>query len=150
LFIGCGALVAPLSATYFAQSTTNWTYHYLISLSLAVSNMLILAGVFRFQSQDGTPTGPFSTPKEVKYNTYMVHFITACLRRAGEVISDEPVNGEIHGNDGFTQIMKNKTVHLLALFLMIYIGVEVTIGGMIFVDYKIVTSLITAVNQIGL
>ena len=27
--------------------------------------------------------------------------------------------------------MRNKTVHLLSLFLMIYIGVEVTIGGII-------------------
>ena len=34
--------------------------------------------------------------------------------------------------------MKNKTVHLLALFIMVYIGVEVTIGGMIFVNYMIV------------
>ena len=28
--------------------------------------------------------------------------------------------------------MRNKTVHLLALFLMIYIGVEVTIGGKLY------------------
>jgi hypothetical protein len=27
--------------------------------------------------------------------------------------------------------MRNKTVHLLALFLVVYIGVEVTIGGII-------------------
>ena len=27
--------------------------------------------------------------------------------------------------------MRNKTVHLLALFLMVYIGIEVTIGGII-------------------
>ena len=27
--------------------------------------------------------------------------------------------------------MKNKTVHLLAVFLMVYIGIEVTIGGII-------------------
>jgi fucose permease len=38
--------------------------------------------------------------------------------------------------------MRNKTVHLLAIFLMVYIGVEVTIGGMIFrVNYLIVSSL---------
>ena len=28
--------------------------------------------------------------------------------------------------------MKNKTVHLLAMFLMVYIGIEVTIGGITF------------------
>jgi hypothetical protein len=45
--------------------------------------------------------------------------------------------------------MRNKTVHLLALFLMVYIGVEVTIGGIILVNCMMVTSLIT-LNQDGL
>ena len=79
----------------------------------------------------------------------MGHFITACLRQAGEIHPDKIASGEINENNGFTQIMKNKIVHLLSLFLMIYIGVEVTIGGIRFVKYIIVGSLIT-VNQIGL
>ena len=31
----------------------------------------------------------------------------------------------------FGQMMTHKAVHLLSLFLMVYIGVEVTIGGII-------------------
>lgn len=54
--------------------------------------------------------------------------LTECLRQAGEVVPDE--SEEIHDNK-FGQLMKNKTAHLLAFFLMIYIGVEVTIGGTI-------------------
>ena len=57
--LGVGALAAPLSATYFAQLETHWSRHYLVSLSIAVSNMVILAGVFKFQSQDGTLMAPF-------------------------------------------------------------------------------------------
>ena len=53
---GFGALSAPLSATRFAQ-LTHWSSHYLVSICLAVSNILILAGVFRFASQDGTSVG---------------------------------------------------------------------------------------------
>ena len=34
-------------------------------------------------------------------------------------------------DDKFGQLMKNNTVHLLALFLMVYVGIEVTIGGII-------------------
>ena len=80
----------------------------------------------------------------------MVHFITACLRRAGEILPDTTASGvNIYESNEFNQIMKNRTVHLLSLFLMIYIGVEVTIGGIMFVNYMIVTSLII-VNQIGL
>jgi len=33
-----------------------------------------------------------------------------------------------HGNK-FGQLMKNKSVHLLALFLIVHMGVEITIGG---------------------
>ena len=54
-----------------------------------------------------------------------------CLRRAGEILPDKKIpSDEIH-EDKFSQLMKNKTVHLLAIFLMVYIGIEVTIGGII-------------------
>ena len=36
---------------------------------------------------------------------------------------------EFQHDDKFGQLMKNKTVHLLALFLVVSMGVEVTIGG---------------------
>ena len=63
-FIGVGALSAPLSATYFAQSKY-WSCHFLISLFLATWNIILLAGVFRFQSQDGTSLlGPSRFPKK--------------------------------------------------------------------------------------
>ena len=54
IIIGVGALAALLSATYFAQSTY-WSFHFIVSLSFAVWNLVILAGVFRFQTQDGGP-----------------------------------------------------------------------------------------------
>ena len=42
-------------------------------------------------------------------------------------------------DDNFIQLMRNKTVHLLALFLMVYIGVEVTIGGKLYDFFFVVT-----------
>jgi len=100
---GVGALAAPLSATYFSQ-LTNWSSHYLVSLSLAVSNIVILVWVFRFEAQD------------------------ECLQKAGEIVPNK--TEEIHDNK-FGDLMRNKTVHFLALFLMVYVGVEVTIGAWI-------------------
>ena len=44
------------------------------------------------------------------------------------MLSDNVASEELH-DDKFGQLMRNKTVHLLALFLVMYIGVEVTIGG---------------------
>jgi fucose permease len=59
-------------------------------------------------------------------------FITVCLPRAGEILPDKTANDE-NNDDKFGQLMRNKTVHLLALFLMVFIGVEVTIGGIFYI-----------------
>jgi len=100
---GVGALLAPLSGTYFAQ-TTRWANHYLVSAALGVVNLVPLIIVFRFQRQDD------------------------CLREVGEIVPDKPADEEVDKGK-FTQMMTYKAVHLLALFLLVYIGVEVTIGG---------------------
>lgn len=51
---------------------------------------------------------------------------TECLIEAGETI---PKNAEASEKAGYKQILQLKAVHLLAIFLILYIGVEVTIGG---------------------
>ncbi|KAA1472100.1 MFS general substrate transporter [Dentipellis sp. KUC8613] len=99
---GLGAFVAPLAATHFAQMR-HWSFHFLISLGLAVSNTVVLSAVFKFRTQDeimaeaGHAPGELSKVSESKYR----------------------------------QIMGIKVVHYLALFALIYIGVEVTLGGWI-------------------
>jgi len=50
---GAGALAAPLSATQFSQMT-HWSFHYLVSLSLSIINLVVLVIVFQFKEQDGT------------------------------------------------------------------------------------------------
>lgn len=49
-----------------------------------------------------------------------------CLKEAGEKVEDVPIT---HEAGKFRQIMSQKTVHALAFFILIYVGVEVTIGG---------------------
>ena len=71
----------------------------------------------------------------------MDHFITACLRRAGEIHHVKSSSEEANDNVKFSQIVMNRTVHLLSIFLTIYVGVEATIGGILFVDYMIVTQV---------
>ena len=71
----------------------------------------------------------------------MGHFITACLRRAGEIHHVKSSSEEVNDNGKFSQIIMNRTVHLLSIFLTIYVGVEATIGGILFVDYMIVTQV---------
>jgi hypothetical protein len=84
-------------------------------------------GSFKFQSQDGnTLMAPIQ-----KYDTNMGLFIiTECLRQAGEILPERIPSEEIHENR-FSELMKNRTVHLLAIFLTVYTGIETTIGGII-------------------
>ena len=88
-------------------------------------NVVILARVFKFQPQDGTLLAPF---RKMTLTWAINLIITVCLRQAGEILPDKIPGEEIHENK-FSQIMKNKTVHLFVVFLMVYTGIEITIGG---------------------
>ena len=124
-------MTAPLSATQFAQ-TTHWSSHYLVSLSLSVLNAVILATVFKFQAQDGMSIDQqFFLPSACWHG---LSIPTECLRQAGEVAPSK--TQEIYENK-FSQLIYNKAVHLIALFVTVYIGVEVTITGMFFFIYAI-------------
>ncbi|PCH38265.1 MFS general substrate transporter [Wolfiporia cocos MD-104 SS10] len=101
---GLGAFVSPLVATHFA-SAPHWSYHYLIAACIAVSNVVILASVFRFRNQDDVMAEAGEAPTEISTSS---------------------------SNDNlYHQILRLKEVHLLSLFCLIYVGVEVSIGGWI-------------------
>jgi len=99
---GAGALCAPLVATQFAQAR-HWSFHYLVSLGIAISNTIILITVFRFKTQD------------------------ECLIEIGQSATEQGNSTQ----STFRQILSQKTVHLLAFFILVYVGVEVTVGGWI-------------------
>ncbi|KAF8439080.1 major facilitator superfamily domain-containing protein [Boletus edulis BED1] len=99
---GVGALLSPLSATYFAQ-VPHWSYHYLTCLGMAVLNTIFLTGVFRLRPQE------------------------ECLVEIGIMDTEKGTSTESQ----FRQIMALKDVHLLALFIFCYVGAEVTLGGWI-------------------
>lgn len=99
---GAGALASPLVATQFAQ-LRHWSFHYLVSLGVAISNAALLYLVFRLKTQD------------------------ECLITVGEAVGETGTSEQ----SPFRQIMSLKTVHLLAFFILVYVGVEVTIGGWI-------------------
>ncbi|KAG5642083.1 hypothetical protein DXG03_003636 [Asterophora parasitica] len=99
---GAGALCSPLVATQFAQQK-HWSFHYLTSLGLSLVNTLVLILAFKFKRQD------------------------ECLRETGQVIPEISRDE----NNAFKQILAQKTVHLLAFYILVYVGVEVTIGGWI-------------------
>ena len=55
-----------------------------------------------------------------------MHCFAECLVSAGEFVSE---NTEERNKPSLQKVFKLKAVHLLAFFVLIYVGVEVTIGG---------------------
>ncbi|KAI0918522.1 hypothetical protein AcW1_009604 [Taiwanofungus camphoratus] len=106
---GLGAFAAPLVATYFSTNR-HWSFQYLISASIAVINTIILAAVFRFRNQDDV------------------------MAEAGQ----EPGQANTVNDNLYRQILGLKEVHFLSIFSLIYVGVEVSLGGWIvtFIEQK--------------
>ena len=51
-FLGIGAFAAPLAATQFAQ-LHGWSFHFLVSLGIAIVNVIFLVLVFKLSTQNG-------------------------------------------------------------------------------------------------
>ncbi|KAF9263216.1 MFS general substrate transporter, partial [Marasmius fiardii PR-910] len=102
---GIGAFAAPLVSTQFSQ-LDRWHFYYLCSLGIAVINAVLIVLVFLFKDQD------------------------ACLEQIGQPRGEnQRSNSKEHGN--FRQILSQRNVHLMAFYILVYVGVEVTIGGWI-------------------
>ncbi|EPS95638.1 hypothetical protein FOMPIDRAFT_1132010 [Fomitopsis schrenkii] len=98
---GC-AFCSPLIATQFAEQR-HWSYHYLTSLGVATINLVAQCTVLRFRTQD------------------------ECLAELGQTQNEDSGNG----GGKYKQIFRLRALHLLALFIFIYVGIEVTVGGWI-------------------
>ena len=61
-----------------------------------------------------------------RYNQPL-NLLVECLAQIGQ----EPGEKGTSEHSQFRQIMSLKTVHLLAVFILVYVGVEVTVGGWI-------------------
>ncbi|KAI0358139.1 MFS general substrate transporter [Trametes cingulata] len=109
---GVGACAAPLVATQFAQ-LNHWSFHYLVSMGIAFANCLFLLAMFQLKDRD------------------------TCLTEIGQAPASTR-EGETDGQSGnkFKQMFRLRTLHILAFFILIYVGVEVTLGGWI-VQYVI-------------
>ncbi|KZP18121.1 MFS general substrate transporter [Athelia psychrophila] len=99
---GAGAFASPLVATQFAQAQ-HWSFHYLASLGIALLNAVVLIAIFRLKSQD------------------------ECYAEVGQAPQEQGTSAD----SKFRQVFALKAVHLLAFFILVYVGVEVTIGGWI-------------------
>ncbi|KAL0565867.1 hypothetical protein V5O48_016155 [Marasmius crinis-equi] len=100
---GCGAFCAPLVSTQFARLPQYWSFHFLVSLGIGGIAVVALLLVFRLRSMEDS-LAAMGQPRD----------------------ENDTVN-----EGSLKHILKQTRVHLLALYILVFIGVEVTIGGWI-------------------
>ncbi|KAJ7216371.1 MFS general substrate transporter [Mycena pura] len=97
---GAGIFAAPLVSTQFAQQH-HWSFHYLVSLGITLSNILLLTLVFHAKPQN------------------------ECLAQLGQTGVSAGSSRRSH----MRQMFSLSAVHLMALFLFVNVGVGVTNSG---------------------
>ncbi|KAF9528690.1 major facilitator superfamily domain-containing protein [Crepidotus variabilis] len=103
---GLGAFCSPFASTRFSTlSDRKWAYHFIITAVLSLINVVLLFWMFRLRRQEDI-----------------------LLEAGQEHISDNSVRP---GGSLYRQIIHTKAVPLMIVFALIYIGVEVTLGGWI-------------------
>jgi fucose permease len=118
---GVGALTAPLVATQFTQ-LHRWSFYYLTSLAVAMLNTVLLICIFRFKTQDGK-SDVFLFSENVQ--SHDAPCGSECLAQIGQDVGEK----ETVVGSKYREMFKLKALHLLAFFILVYVGVEVTIGG---------------------
>lgn len=101
-FFGLGAFAVPLVSTKFANSP-RWSLHYLTSMGVCFTCIVCSSLAFRFKRQDDILEEIGQPPRERNTST----------------------------QNQYRQIMGQRPVHVMAFFILIYVGVEVTLGGWI-------------------
>lgn len=89
----------------------HWSYHYFFSLGLAVASAVLAMVVFRFKTQEGM------FPRSV-YGVHVKLLVLECLQEIGQY----PEEGETGENGTYRQIFRLRAVHLMAFFILIYVG----------------------------
>ncbi|KAK7438384.1 hypothetical protein VKT23_017996 [Stygiomarasmius scandens] len=101
---GVGALLAPLVSTQFSKNPSFWSLFYTVSTGIAIFNLICLLAVFRLKGKE------------------------QCLVEEGERRNHVELsgNGQVHWKQILTH---SRSVLLVAVFLLSYVGTEVTEGN---------------------
>lgn len=126
--LGVGAFASPFISTQFA-TMEKWSYFFFISLGLAVMNLICLTTTFGFERSEG------KHPKSPYLSLYVLYgsndwLCAVVLTKIGRPPQVEGTAAPSHDNH-YRRILGLRVVHVLAFFILAYVGVEVTIGGWI-------------------
>ncbi|KAG8818316.1 hypothetical protein FRC17_010878 [Serendipita sp. 399] len=133
---GLGAFCSPLVATQFAQ-LRRWSFHYLTCLGFALINTTVLALTLKNLSLD-TLLRSIGSPPASDITTPAVELEDRARNGDVEESLEQAPTQHVAAEKGtLARIFGNMTVQLMALFIFIYMGVEVAIGGTFLFYYSL-------------
>jgi fucose permease len=141
---GTGALIAPLISTQFAKLANGsadgavnpkWAFYYLFMVVIALSDMSSFIFVFKGKGYEEVLSGMGVHSNEEEQALQLE--VRQPVRPQNSEEDDNSEAEEIQRREqiakkekgSFVEVLKQVQVHLLAAFIFIYVGVEVTIGG---------------------
>ncbi|PVF98696.1 MFS general substrate transporter [Serendipita vermifera] len=137
---GVGALVAPLLSTQFADYYTrtharNWSLYYAILIGASLSNFVSFVTILRGAGYEEVLKGMgVSQQEEIELRNNMSRTESgndSTVDVAQTETGDSAFTRSTKEGNTFGIVLKQVHVHVLAAFVFIYVGVEVTIGGWI-------------------
>jgi hypothetical protein len=148
-FYGLGATISPLVSTEFVKRVQSRVYLYFcVSLGMAIMTASLLILVFRGRTDDqvvGTrepdtksPGTELKSREATQANSLDTPSSTMAPAAShttpgsvDKVDVEAAVSTPSHGGSGgkMKSIIAMPSVHYMAFYIMIYVGVEVTIGG---------------------
>lgn len=122
--------MAPLVATQFSNMETSWHYYYIISAGLSAVNVIGLFFVFKLKKAEGS----------LLHTSFLSIILNIILLPLELLVNAGQPTREVNTlrDNVFKQIFRLPALHSLAIWAVIYVGVEVTIGGWIvtFIEQK--------------
>ncbi|WVQ76819.1 hypothetical protein IAR50_006493 [Cryptococcus sp. DSM 104548] len=121
---GFGATISPFISTAFVQHIPDRVYLYFtVSVALAAVTAAMLLGVFQLRTEDQI-VGNRTEEKEEEEKELPPS------ETAQGTEPREPVKRQVQDSGSkMKRILKTPVVHCMAFYMVIYVGVEVTIGG---------------------
>ncbi|OXG26170.1 hypothetical protein C367_02932 [Cryptococcus neoformans Ze90-1] len=120
---GFGATISPFVSTAFVQHIPQRVYLYFaVSLGLAVMTVVFLVAVFRLRTDDQV----VGKREEMDRKSAASSAVPTAMDSEGQLTEKKPKQDSA---SKMKRIMKTPVVHYMAFYMVIYVGVEVTIGG---------------------
>lgn len=137
---GAGALVAPLISTQFSQ-IPKWSFYYLVLLGVALADFTSLATVFWGKGSDRILQEMGIKSEESENSTSTSLSESPMKETSGD---SAPLDNNTPAQDRATILPRKLYTPLLALFTLVCVGVEVSIGGTLLLFYEMVVDELQA------